>query len=137
MLTSTKVSAVMGALGVAVILMLGCATKRPMVGGVYPTITPTMIPVAHESDDILVVKKAYRVETGDTLWGITKQLDADPMLWPILWKANRDYILDPDWIEVGEVIEVPERTTEDDLDWARAVSAEWPRRGKAKSLRVP
>jgi len=50
----------------------------------------------------------YVVKKGDTLWGISTINDiyADPFQWPLLYKANRDQIKDPDIIEVGQELDV-------------------------------
>ena len=51
----------------------------------------------------------YVVNEGDVLWGIAARKDvyADPLLWPILYKANRDQIKDPRRIYPGQVLSIP------------------------------
>jgi LysM repeat protein len=50
----------------------------------------------------------YVVKKGDTLWDIAgmKKIYSDNFLWPLLFKANRDQIEDPDIIEVGQELSV-------------------------------
>jgi len=51
----------------------------------------------------------YVVNEGEVLWGIAARKDvyADPLLWPILYKANRDQIKDPRRIYPGQVLSIP------------------------------
>ena len=50
----------------------------------------------------------YVVNEGEVLWGIAARNDvyADPLLWPILYKANRDQIKDPRRIYPGQVLSI-------------------------------
>jgi len=50
----------------------------------------------------------YVVNEGEVLWGIAARKDvyADPLLWPILYKANRDQIKDPRRIYPGQVLSI-------------------------------
>lgn len=51
----------------------------------------------------------YVVNEGEVLWGIAARKDvyADPLLWPIIYKANRDQIKDPRRIYPGQVLSIP------------------------------
>jgi len=46
----------------------------------------------------------YSVVRGDTLWDIAGRRDiySDNFQWPLIFKANRDQIQDPDIIEIGQ-----------------------------------
>jgi LysM repeat protein len=50
--------------------------------------------------------RKYTVKEGDTLWGISNAYLRDSFLWPKLWKSNL-YILNPDLIYPGNIIELP------------------------------
>lgn len=52
---------------------------------------------------------SYTVEPGNTLWGISGStpIYANPFMWPIIYKANRDQIRDPDLIYPDQVFAVP------------------------------
>lgn len=52
--------------------------------------------------------RKYTVQRGDTLWDISNTYLRDSFLWPKLWKNNQ-YILNPDLIYPGNVIELPGR----------------------------
>ena len=48
------------------------------------------------------------VQRGDTLWGIAERTLGDPLRWPEIHEANRVLVADPDEIEVGWVLRLPE-----------------------------
>lgn len=49
------------------------------------------------------------VERGETLWSIAAQSDvyADPFLWPVIYKFNRDQIQDPARIYPSQLLQIP------------------------------
>jgi len=54
------------------------------------------------------VNVTYNVVKGDCLWKIASKPDIydDPFEWPLLFKANRDQIKDPDIIEINQQLAV-------------------------------
>lgn len=50
----------------------------------------------------------YVVKKGDTLWGISRELLQDPLLWPRLWERNR-FIENPNRIYPGDQLNLPGR----------------------------
>ena len=48
----------------------------------------------------------YVVKRGDTLWGISRDLLEDPLLWPMLWEMNK-FIADPNRIYPGDRLSLP------------------------------
>ena len=62
---------------------------------------------ASKSPDTL----GHIVEPGETLWSIAAQPDvyADPYLWPLIYKANRDQIQDPSRIYPTQRLLIPIR----------------------------
>ena len=52
--------------------------------------------------------RTYTVKKGDSLWKIAKQLYGDGALWGRIHDANRDVIKNPDLIQPGWVLRIPE-----------------------------
>jgi len=68
----------------------------------------------------------YKVKGGETLWQIAARPEvyADEMLWPLLYKANRDQITDPRKIYAGQQLTVPRRLSEQQTEEARQEAKE-------------
>jgi len=58
---------------------------------------------------------SYKVVRGDHLWGIAKKKEhyGNGFAWPIIYKANRDQIKNPDLIYPDQVFKVPPLTQEE------------------------
>ena len=58
---------------------------------------------------------SYKVVRGDHLWGIAKKKDhyGNGFAWPIIYKANRDQIKNPDLIYPDQVFKVPPLSEEE------------------------
>ena len=52
--------------------------------------------------------RTYTVKKGDSLWKIAKQLYGDGSSWSRIHDANRDVIKNPDLIQPGWVLRIPE-----------------------------
>lgn len=52
---------------------------------------------------------SHVVTKGECLWWIAEyqQVYNDPFMWPLIYKANRDQIKNPDLIYAGQTLEVP------------------------------
>ncbi len=63
----------------------------------------------------------YVVSEGEALWGIAarREIYLDPLLWPLIYKANRDQIKDPRQIYPGQVLNIPRNATSAELEEAR------------------
>lgn len=56
-----------------------------------------------------VVARSVRYHTiskGDTLWDISDLHYVDPFKWLLIYKSNRDIIVNPDLIEVGDTLKI-------------------------------
>jgi len=64
---------------------------------------------------------SYTVGEGESLYSIAArpQVYGDPLLWPLLYKANRDQIRDPRQIYSGQVLTIPRGLSTAELDDAR------------------
>ncbi|MFA5514826.1 MAG: DUF4398 domain-containing protein [Desulfuromonadales bacterium] len=63
----------------------------------------------------------FTVEENQTLWMISARKDIydDPLLWPLLYQANRDQIKDPRQIYPGQVLSIPRDQSAKVLEDAR------------------
>ncbi|MEO0632883.1 MAG: Ig-like domain-containing protein [Pseudomonadota bacterium] len=64
------------------------------------------------ADDPAAPAKQITVQTGNTLWGISRDRYGDGRLYVQVFEANRDAIRDPDLIFPGQVFALPEDATE-------------------------
>ncbi|NWF50049.1 MAG: LysM peptidoglycan-binding domain-containing protein [Ignavibacteriaceae bacterium] len=57
----------------------------------------------------------YTVVKGDHLWGIAKKKEhyGNPFAWPMIYKANRDQIKNPDLIYPKQIFKIPNLTEEE------------------------
>ncbi len=58
----------------------------------------------------------YAVRRGDTLWGISgqEQIYRNPLMWPLIYKANSQQIRDPDRIFPQQIFVVPRQYTSEE-----------------------
>lgn len=68
----------------------------------------------------------HTVKRGETLPQIASQPDiyADPLLWPLIYRANRDQIRDPRQLWPGQVLRIPRNTPREDIQEARRYAQE-------------
>ena len=65
--------------------------------------------VATASRTPAVQPERYAVQRGDTLWGISarEQIYHNPLMWPLIYKANSQQIRDPDLIFSRQIFVIP------------------------------
>lgn len=80
-----------------------------------PEPEPKVVPVAN-----------YDVRDGETLWTISAQPQVynEGLLWPLLYKSNRDQIKDPRQIFPGQTLSVRRDMTNEELEEARQTAQE-------------
>lgn len=61
-----------------------------------------------EKEEMIVDSGQYTVAKGDSLWSISVEVYGDGYAWSKVWEANRDQIANPDLIEIGMVLKMPE-----------------------------
>jgi LysM repeat protein len=116
-------SAVVFLLFLGVGLNFGCSGNKRIEGTDAPgqpaaAAAPTPVP----SD-------SYTVQKGDSLWSISgkSKIYGDPFSWPLLFKANRDTIQDPDLISTEQVLKVDKDVSDSEKSHARDLSSKTPK----------
>jgi len=115
------------ALLTAGLAMNGCAAKRIDTSEVpqqAPANETAAAPAPAPS-----VPVQYVVEKHDSLWAISgrSQVYGDPFEWPLIFKANRDQIADPDEISPGQDFSIPKGQTSDEIARARQLAGDTPK----------
>lgn len=82
-------------------LVLPAAATAPTHAPAAPTTSKMAVPAAATT----VTAHTEKVRPGDTLSGIAQQQLNDGNAWPTLAKVN--HLADPDYLEVGQTIEIP------------------------------
>jgi nucleoid-associated protein YgaU len=59
----------------------------------------------------------YRVMRGDSLWSISGQerIYRNPLMWPILYKANRQQLRDPDRLFPQQILAIPRHLSQEEI----------------------
>jgi len=78
---------------------------------------------AHKTPEVIM---HYTVKGGENLYTIADQpfIYADGMLWPLIYRANRDQIKDPRQIYPGQALNIPRGISESDKEQARTTAKE-------------
>ncbi len=98
----------------AVVMSIGCAARQT-VQKETTVEEPTTGVVEEPTPEVAKASgKKYIVKKGDTLWDISgnSSIYNDNFQWPLLFKANRDQIEDPDIIEINQELDVK-------TDWSK------------------
>jgi nucleoid-associated protein YgaU len=113
------------------VMATGCAGKKRVEGAEVPAQPQTVEQVKPKPTVAPVAKapKKYIVVKGDTLWGISSMSDIhnDPFQWPMIFKANRDQIQDPDLIYPKQEFGIRQDATQDEVDKARKSASDTPK----------
>jgi hypothetical protein len=120
----------------SLLLAAGCAKRQQQ--GPTETPTPAQLDASFEGTPTPVPplatpeptpkRNSYIVHKGDTLWGISgdARIMGDNFRWPLLFKANRDQIIDPDLIEPAQDLTWRENYTTTEIGDAAAKAKETP-----------
>jgi hypothetical protein len=126
-------AAIVGSL--SLLLAAGCAKRQqeepvptPTPGQLEASFqTPTPVPPL-PTPEPTPKRNSYIVRKGDTLWDISgdASIMGDNFRWPLLFKANRDQIIDPDLIEPAQDLTWKDNYTTDEIGDASAKAKETP-----------
>lgn len=110
------------ALAAAALITVGCGTKNVQTTEV-PKAVPTAEPVKK------VDTSQYTVVSHDTLWGIAgkSSIYSDNFMWPLIFKANRDSIKDPDLIYPKQDFMIQKGLDNAELDHAKQLASKTPK----------
>ena len=107
---------------------LTAATLETATLEAAPPATPGPAPSAVETKRVTLpgerstkLRLNYTVSEGELLWTIAKRPDVygDPLLWPLLYQANRDQIKDPRKIYAGQTLAIPRNISDEEQEKAR------------------
>ncbi len=104
----------------ALIMASGCAAKKNKKveeGQVVTPVEETIVETEVEGDLV----SEHTVKKGECLWWIAEyqQVYNDPFMWPLIYKANRDQIKNPDRIFPNQTFSIPRQFSKDELIKAR------------------
>ncbi|WP_462323682.1 LysM peptidoglycan-binding domain-containing protein [Desulfoplanes sp.] len=88
---------------------------------IIPTPVPEPTPMEIYEKDYAELPTQYQVAKGDCLWWIAefRQVYNDPFMWPLIYKANRGKINNPDLIYPNQVFSIPRDFNMGDLTASR------------------
>lgn len=97
------------------------AERTPVATTAPAAITAEKTPVTPPGERSVKQRLSYTVSEGELLWTIAKRADVygDPLLWPLLYQANRDQIKDPRMIYAGQILTIPRNVSEEEREKAR------------------
>lgn len=106
---------------VAGTLAVGCGSSKKRVEG---TNTPKKAVKAGN-----ISKGDYTVEKSDTLWGIAgkSEIYSDSFQWPLIFKANRDTIKDPDLIYPQQSFTITKGHSDEEIAAAKDLALRTPK----------
>ncbi|HNZ28875.1 MAG: LysM domain/BON superfamily protein [Candidatus Aerophobetes bacterium ADurb.Bin490] len=123
--------AVLAVIAFALVFTVGCAARQTV-----KTDTPDATDTSASADvedaatavATAVPVQKYVVKKGDTLWDISSmnKIYTDNFQWPLLFKANRDQIEDPDLIEVDQELIVKKDWNKTEVNDARQKAMDTP-----------
>jgi len=114
----------------------GCSKKRvegtevPAAAQTNETIQAAPAPMPQPQPEVVKVEaEKYTVVKGDTLWAISgsSSVYGDNFQWPLLFKANRDQIQDPDLIYPAQVFSVRKDFSPEGTQRARDAASATPK----------
>jgi hypothetical protein len=107
----------------ATTLAVGCGSTKRIESTDVPKAVPTAEPVKAVASD------HYTVADHDTLWGIAgkSEIYSDNFQWPLIFKANRDTIKDPDLIFPQQDFVIQKGMSDEEIANAKSLAMKTPK----------
>jgi nucleoid-associated protein YgaU len=72
----------------------------------------------------------HQVREGECLWTIAREIYGDPYQWPLIFRANRDKIHNPDVIRPRQNLTIPKDVSQEEINQAIKEASErpWPKK---------
>ncbi|MDY0185451.1 MAG: LysM peptidoglycan-binding domain-containing protein [Desulfuromonadaceae bacterium] len=102
-------------------------SKTPQTKNEVSTVAASQPPVRTPAKPVLPARvNQYTVKDGENLYIIAQHPSVyeDGMLWPLIYRANRDQIKNPRQIYPGQTLSVPRDISESDIEQARSKAKE-------------
>jgi len=108
---------------------IGCGNTKRIESTEVPKQAPANEPVVEAPTPTPVPSEHYTVASRDTLWGIAGKSDIydDSFQWPLIYKANRDTIKDPDLIYPKQDFTIRKGMTAEEIAHARDLAMKTPK----------
>jgi len=106
---------------ISVLLAASCKSTGGQAGGTVTDETFSRVYNKYANRLILEGAQSYTVKSGDTLAHIARSLYNDGYYYPVIMLASRDVVLDPDKIQPGMTLTIPD--LQKNLDNSGAKSA--------------
>ncbi len=109
-------------------LLYGCGSSKRVESTEVPKQAPSNEPAVTEKAKP-VSSDEYTVAAHDTLWGIAGKSVAysDSFEWPLIFKANRDQIKDPDLIYPKQSFQIQKGLSDDEMAHAKKLAQDTPK----------
>lgn len=112
---------------VALLCFSGCTGQKRVESQVLPSRSPAQVQEVKAQDPPPAVSLSHRVARGDTLWSLSDKHYQDPFQWPLIFKANRDQIADPDLIYPRQELRIIQGAALEEVQRARRVAGNTPK----------
>ncbi len=108
------------ALFASLVLLAGCATKQPAQEEVVEQ-EKVLSPMELFEREYEKLPAIHTVSEGECLWWIAeyRRIYNDPFMWPLIYKANRGQIDNPDLIYPGQTFDIPRYFSLDEVQESR------------------
>ncbi len=110
-------------------LAASCGNTKRIESTEVPKAAPVNEPVAVAPTATPIPSEHYTVASRDTLWGIAgkNEIYDDSFQWPLIYKANRDTIKDPDLIYPKQDFTIRKGQTPEEIAHAKDLAMKTPK----------